>query len=104
MLFDFDGDDVDLGVADVLQGVRREGRYPESGACRKRLGASAVERDGPAFIAADEVAGAKDIESGGPAVSVERSRLAGSNEGVEDSDAVVLEEEFVVLGCGGQGI
>jgi hypothetical protein len=37
-------------------------------------------------------------------MGVQRSGLAGLDDCVEDANAVVFEEELVVLRCGGQGI
>ncbi len=65
---------------------------------------STVEGDGTASAATDEIAYAQGIKRGGPAVSVQGSALAGLDDGIEDAHAVVLEEELVVLGCGGEGI
>lgn len=63
-----------------------------------------IDEDGSGLIAADEVAPAKDVVDGGPAVGVERDGVARRNGGVEDADGIVFEEDGVIRGCGDHGV
>lgn len=56
------------------------------------------------LVAADEITRREDVEGSGPSMRVQRSGVSGGNDGVENADRIVFEEEFVILGCGGQGI
>lgn len=100
ILFEFDGDDVDLAFADVFQCVRRKGRDPEG---RARLGGrnvTTVEGDKAMFVTANEVINAENIKCGWPMVSVKGSGLPSLDDSVEDADRFVFEKKLVVPGCG----
>ena len=65
---------------------------------------AAVEEDGPGGVAADEVAPAKDVVDGWPAVGVEWNGVAGRDGGVEDADGFVFENDGMVLRGGDDGV
>lgn len=98
--FDFYCNDADLGCADVFERVWSQGRCPKGSARQRVWRVSTIEDDGPVLVAANEFAYAENVERGGPTMGVQRSFLAGSDEGIENANAVVFEEQFVVLRCG----
>ena len=104
LFFYFEDNEANVCCTYVLKGVRRERRKPVG---KSHLGwrrVAAVEDDETVFVAADAVAPTEHVNSSRPAMSVQGSGLAGMDNRVEHANAVVLEEELVVFGCGGQGI
>ena len=104
LVFEFDGDDADLGRAYVSESVGREGQCEKGRSRSNWYAIPAVERYGAVLVAPDEVATTENVKRGGPAVSVERRCPARLDDGVEYANAIVLEEELVVFGRGGQRI
>ena len=104
-MFEFYGDHVKVGLADVFQRVRGQGRSPEGASgCGFRGEAAAVQKHRPVTIATDEVAPIEQVIRTGPLVCVQRDGLAGPDKRVEDAHRVIFEEQPVILGCGGQGV
>jgi len=104
-VFEFYGDNVKVGLADVFQRVRGQGRSPEGASCSGfRREAAAVQEYGPVTIAADEVAPIEQVIRARPLVCVQRDCLAGANKRVEDTHRFIFKEKPVILGCGRQGV
>jgi hypothetical protein len=104
-VFEFYGDNVKVGLADVFQRVRGQGRSPEgaSGSGFQRE-AAAIQEHRPVTIAADEVAPTEQVIRARPLVSVQRDGLAGADESVEHANRLIFEEQPVILGCGRQSV
>src|SRR4051812_19749128 len=101
-LLNFDDDDVDVGGADVLDGVGRVRRGPGDG--RTGFGLSAIKINVAVGVAANHVGAAEDVLHSGPAVRVYRDGSAGRNDDVENSDVFVLENEAMEVGRGDEGV
>ena len=85
---------VELVVAYVFQGVRRERCAPDG--CtqdRRRFRRPGIGQHIPIGISADEVARCKDIEDASPSVGVHRHRGTRWNTSIENSDPIVFEED-----------
>ena len=104
-MFEFYGDNVKVGLADVFQRVRGQGRSPEgaSGSGFRREGA-AVQEHHPVPIAADEVAPTEQVIRARLLVCVQRAGLAGADKRVEHANRLIFKEQSVILGCGRQGV
>jgi hypothetical protein len=104
-VFEFYGDNVKVGLADVFQRVRGQGRSPE-GASESgfRREAAAVQEHRPVTITADEVAPTEQVIRVRPLVCVQRDGLAGADKRVEHANRLIFEEQLVILGCGRQGV
>jgi hypothetical protein len=90
-IFDLEADQVDLRVADVFDAVRREAIEPSCRGQRIRE-CPAVEQDVSLAVAADEVTEAEGIVNGGPAVGVDRDRIARWNASVENAHPFIFED------------
>jgi hypothetical protein len=95
-LFQLDGDDVELGLADIFECVRPEGRRPEGSASDDWRNGPAVEDDRAIFTATHEVTDFENVERCRPTVGMEGSDFSWRNAGVEDADYVILEKQAVV--------
>ena len=94
-----------VGLADVFQRARGQGRSPEGASgCGFRGEAAAVQKHRPVTIAADEVAPTEQVIRARPLVSVQRDGLAGADKRVEHANRLVFEEQPVILGRGRQGV
>lgn len=104
-MFEFYGDNVKIGLPDVFQRVRGQGRSPEgvSGSGFRRE-AAAVQEHRPVTIAADEVAPTEQVIRARPSVCVQWDGLAGADKRVEHANRLIFEEQPVILGCGRQGV
>ena len=104
-VFEFYGDNVKVGLADVFQSVRGQGRSPEgtSGSGFRRE-AAAVQEHHPVTIAADEVAPTEQVIGARPLVFVQRDGLPGADTRVEHANRLIFEEQPVILWCGRQGV
>jgi hypothetical protein len=104
-VFEFYGDNVKVGFADVFQRVRGQGRSPEgaSGSGLRRE-AAAVQEHRLVTITADEVAPTEQVIRTRPLVCVQRDGLAGADKCVEHANRLIFEEQPVILGCGRQGV
>src|SRR6187397_354582 len=72
------GDDVEVGVANVLDLMRSERRQPECFAGLRCRGHRArVRQDGSGGVAPDEIAPAENVKSRRPLMGVDRRLLAG---------------------------
>jgi hypothetical protein len=98
LFLNFDDDDMNVGGADVLDGVRWIRRRPDSAGAGFVL--SAVEFDVAVGIAANHVRATEDVLHSGPAVSVDWNKCTGWDEDVEDADVFVFEDESVEVGRG----
>ena len=67
-----------------------------------RIPVSRVHQDDPGHIAANELAAAADDQQVRHQVRMQRRRVAGADDRLDDADALVLEDHPVVIG-GGDG-
>ena len=99
-MFELYGDDVKVGFADVLQGVRSQGRSPEGASDSWfRRETSAVQEHRAVTIAADEVAPTEQVIRARPLVRVQWDNLSRADERVEHANGLIFEEQRVILGC-----
>jgi len=104
-VFEFYGDNVKVGLADVFQRVRGQGRSPEGASGSEfRREAAAVQEHRPVTISADEVAPTEQVIRARPFVCVQRDGLAGADKRVEHANRLIFEEQPVILGCGRHGV
>ena len=81
--------------------MRRQWIQPLHGwSSRGRTRLAAVEENFAILIAAYEVARADHIGDTTPAMSMEGDDLAGRDVRVNDSNAIVFEQAFMMRGCG----
>ena len=64
----------------------------------------AVEQDVALAIAADEMAEAHGVVDGGPAVCVDRHRVAYRDARIEDANLLILEDQPMMPGRGDDGV
>src|SRR5262249_36500799 len=91
-----------LNVADVLGRVWRERFGPRNfGGPKWCAGDSSVKRDVPIAVATDEVRAALHVLDAWPAMGVDRCGRPNWDVGLEHTHSVVLEQDPMILRCGG---
>lgn len=100
-ILQLDHDHAQLGLADVLERVRRQRSRPKGGRRSGRAGTrSSVQSHASVAVVANEVGAAQHILDVRPAVRVDRRRITRLDPRLENPDALVLEQHVMVGWCG----
>jgi len=96
LVFKLEADQVNLRMADVFDAVRRQAFDPRSrGQGVREL--PAIEQNVSLTVAADKVAEADRVIDSGPAVSVNRNRIANRDASVQYAHPFILKEQRMVF-------
>ncbi len=103
--FEFNNKDADFLRSQVLDRVRRQWLHPLGAGDIRRLPCkTAIEQNLAFLIPPDEMAEALYVRNPTPAMSVQRNYISGRNSGMQNSDALVFEQELMVVGRGYQRV
>ncbi|MDX6559462.1 MAG: hypothetical protein QOF72_2511 [Blastocatellia bacterium] len=98
LVFQFDVDNSDIFLAEVLNRMRLQRRRPSHRSpINRRRCRTRIEDNFPVGVVTDKIARAKNVEHTRPAMSVDRNSLARLDAGIQNPHALVFKQDFMMI-------
>src|SRR5258705_3803129 len=98
LVFQFDADDTNLSIADILNRMCKQRRRPRYCSSHDaRFFGTGIENGISLVVSPNEIARTEDVEHTRPAMRVNRNGLARLDARVQDSHSLVFKQDFMMI-------